>query len=444
MPLDLVNLAARAYDLGFGLALPLLRRNPRLADGWAARTLRDPLPRADLWIQAASAGEAHLAVEILKRLGPALFDQDESLAPPLSVLATSGTRQGLDILNRALRNETLSDWRIGVKTAFFPLDRPRIMARAVACVAPKVMALVEAELWPGLLSALAQAKIPALILNGRMTTRSLARYLLWPRLWQGLAPAFVQAISASDAARFGVLFGPERVQAAPNIKFDRIQSARSLAREENPLAALLPEEVPFLVLASVREEEEDQVADMIAAVRAARPETVIGVFPRHMHRLTAWRARLPGLAPAWAERSRTRQAVAPGTVILWDVFGEMTPALCLARAAFVGGSLAPLGGQNFLEALECGLVPVLGPHWKNFAWVGRGVAEKGLIAQVETAGQAAACLLEHLDRPEPKEAVQARAEAYFAPLRGGALGACRCIAERLKAEYRPARPGGHP
>ena len=115
MPRDAVGLAARAYDLAFGLALPFLHRNRRLADGWDQRTLAALPPRADLWLQAASAGEALLAVEILKRLGPAVFgppgapDSGSSGEPdtpsaPLTVLATSGTRQGLDILAKAAKH----------------------------------------------------------------------------------------------------------------------------------------------------------------------------------------------------------------------------------------------------------------------------------------------------------------------------------------------------
>jgi 3-deoxy-D-manno-octulosonic-acid transferase len=447
VPRDTVGLAARAYDLAFGLALPFLRRNRRLADGWDQRILAAAPPRADVWLQAASAGEALLAVEILKRLGPAVFGapgEPDTPPAPLTVLATSGTRQGLDILAKAAKHGEGIDPRLDLRTAFFPLDRPRIMEKAVAVVAPRVMALVEAEIWPGLLTALARAGTPAFILNGRITTRSLARYLLWPGLWRTLAPALVQAISSDDAARFGLLFGPERVEVMPNIKFDRIAPAPPLPREKNPLATLVPASAPFVALASVREEEEDQVAAILATVRERRPEAVIGVFPRHMHRLSAWRARLAESAPGWAERSRLTGEAAPGTVVLWDVFGEMTPALALARAAFVGGSLAPLGGQNFLEALECGLVPVVGPYWENFAWVGRDIVDRGLLLVARDADEAAALLLDRLDAPESREAVAARVQAHFAPRRGGAEGACRRIAERLKGGYRPGGPGGHP
>lgn len=140
-----------------------------------------------------------------------------------------------------------------------------------------------------------------------------------------------------------------------------------------------------------------------------------------------------------------------GTVILWDTVGELPSAYAHARAAFVGGSLAPLGGQNFLEALIGGVIPVIGPSWEDFRWVGTGLFEIGLARIGADWRAVAGHLVRDLKHPPSREEVKAKARAYFSGRRGGASAACRRIAECLPApgtglrqvEAPPGREG-HP
>ncbi len=110
-----------------------------------------------------------------------------------------------------------------------------------------------------------------------------------------------------------------------------------------------------------------------------------------------------------------------------DVFGELGNAYALANAVFVGGSLRPLGGQNFLEPLARGVTPVIGNYWSNFAWVGREIVDQGLVTEVKSADALTAALLAALDDPAPKEAVKKRYEHYVAPKRGGSAAVGRAI-----------------
>jgi len=156
-----LNAALYLYNLGWHLIIPALRLNQRLADGFRQRTLQQiTLPRADLWIQAASSGESYLAWSILKKLHP---------HKPVTVIVTSNTRQGLDIIDRALCDITPNQRGVSAYSAFFPLDKPSIMETAVKIIRPKVMVLLESEIWPGLLAALRKHGCPTVIINGRMT-----------------------------------------------------------------------------------------------------------------------------------------------------------------------------------------------------------------------------------------------------------------------------------
>ena len=419
------DIALKTYGLGWKAALPLLKLNPRLKDGWEQRTLSGGLPApAHLWIQAASGGEAFLTWEVLKNLKSPL---DETLR----VLVTTNTLQGYQTLARAAEDINDRQKGLAVQPWYFPFDAPDLMNRMVAHVRPRLALILETEIWPGFLRACKQFGTNILLANGRMTTRSLAGYLAWPALFRELAPDAVMAVSETDARRFGTLFGSDRIRVMPNIKFDRMGDSGPMPLKSNPLRDLLPNGADFVVFGSVRREEEPAIRQLAAGLIRERPTTVLGLFPRHMHHLDLWQKSLNEAGLNWILRSRLDGPAKPGTVVLWDGFGELVPAYGLAKAAFVGGSLAPMGGQNFLEPLTCGVTPVTGPHWKNFAWVGREITDSGLAVETKDWQSALNALTAIMDRAEPREAVAARARAYIKDRRGGAKAVCKRVADFL-------------
>uniref|UniRef100_B8DQU8 3-deoxy-D-manno-octulosonic acid transferase n=1 Tax=Nitratidesulfovibrio vulgaris (strain DSM 19637 / Miyazaki F) TaxID=883 RepID=B8DQU8_NITV9 len=465
------------------LARPLLRRNARLAEGYDQRLVPDNWAEAaHLWVQAASGGEAYLAWELLRHLDGTgsggtpdrpCPSSPAPLTPPcpppctssctqdggLSVLLTSCTRQGVEVLEKA------RDWAaahrpgLRVQVRYFPFDEPVLMRRALDQARPCAVALLETELWPGLLSACAARGVPVAVVNGRMTPRTLAGYLLTPDFWRGLAPARIAAISPDDAQRFGLLFGHHRTSVMPNIKFDR-----ALPQPERPdesgvpgahdasgvpgvvglAGTVLRDGAPLAVLGSVREEEEAALLPVIQRIVQERPDVDIAVAPRHMHRVPAWVNALEQAGLPWELRSRrvaapSGQSSDRGTVLIWDVFGELAALYASAAAVFVGGSLARLGGQNFLEPLTHGVVPCVGPSRENFAWVDqglakggemtkdRGLADAGLLTEVPDGDALAEALLQQLRSPLRREVVRHRFEEWMAPRRGGGRMAAEVV-----------------
>ncbi len=433
----MASLPFTLYSAAWRAAPMFLKKNPRLREGWDERVLKTPLPSAHLWVQAASVGEAFLAEELLKALAALDDSLTAPLPEPLTVLLTTNTSQGRDVLEKLA--PALSGPSLTISTAYFPLDAPRLMRKAVAQVRPLTAVLLESEIWPGFLNACAEQNVSTLLVNGRMSERSRARYLKLPKFFRSLAPDRVLAMSPEDAGRFGAVFGTDRVGVMQNIKFDRIPGPDH-AEKDNPLAPLLPPNAPLVVFGSVREQEEDQVLDIVSGLLQRRPETVIGLFPRHMHRLDAWKTLLSDKNIPWSLRSETTGPATAGSVIVWDTFGEMGHAFGLARAAFIGGSLAPLGGQNFLEPLAKGLRPVMGPHWTNFAWVGKEIADSGLARQVPDAAAVLDALADDLEHEPDRTGTRAAFEAYVAPRRGGAETAARLVAETLKNAYNAGHP----
>ncbi|MGE4557600.1 MAG: 3-deoxy-D-manno-octulosonic acid transferase [Desulfovibrionaceae bacterium] len=421
-PLSL-KLLRPLYDAAMSAAIPLLKSNHRLEDGFDERTLSEALPAGvDVWIQGASAGEAHLAINLLEQLGE--FRR-------VRALVTTCTRQGRDILDAAAARIGGDGRGVSLISAYLPFDKPALMRRAVAHVRPKAMVLLETELWPGLLWALRQENTPAMVVNGRMRTRSLSRYLAARSLFEALAPAEILAVSEAEARRFRTLFRRSNVSIMHNMKFERFALTESIPYIKNPLSQVFRPKAPLLVLGSMREEEKLQTVEIIRRVREERPRTICAVFPRHMHHVENFAQAFHEHGLPCELRSQVQGFASPGSVLLWDAFGELNLAYWLAKAVFVGGSLAPLGGQNFLEPLACGVIPVMGPHWFNFSWVGEEILEQGLALQAQDAAQASELLLKQMANSASWENVRKQAFSYVAARQGGARQAAERVARRL-------------
>ncbi|MFW6011747.1 MAG: 3-deoxy-D-manno-octulosonic acid transferase [Desulfosalsimonas sp.] len=422
-----LKIALKFYDAGWQLLTPVLRISSRLGESFEARKLSVPLPEAQVWIQAASGGEAYLACSLIRNLSP---------AGPLRILVTTNTRQGMDILEKSRADICAGSSGITLLLGWCPFDRPEIMKKAVSQVKPELVVLLETEIWPGLLYALKRFKRPAWIINGRITQKSLFFYQIGRGLLQKVRPQKILAVSEQDAARFAGLFGKDIVSVMPNMKFDTLPYENGGDRD-GALAELIDSKAKFVILGSVRRQEEKKVKNIIKHVRAHSPEAVIGLFPRHMHRINHWKQELTEMGGAWQLRSKLRSPAGAGTIILWDKFGELSYAYQRADAVFVGGSLAPLGGQNFLEPVVRGCRPVIGPHWENFFWAGEEIFSSGLVLRENNWHAAARQLLTQLENPPEKENIRKRANRYIAARRDGTKKACGLIEKHLG--IRPAK-----
>jgi len=417
-----IKAAIGFYDLAGRILLPFLGLNKRLLAGWDQRRLKVPPPRADFWLQAASAGEAYLAREIINTLTP---------PNPIQVLVTTNTSQGMEILAKTQADLHAARRDIRMTARYFPFDRPRIMKAAVDAIRPRLVGLLETELWPGLLAVLKAMGIPAIMINGRINRSSLKRYMLWPAFWRSLAPDRIMAISSRDVEKFGRLFDQSHISVMPNIKFDHWYRQLQTDTDTGRLERLFEPDRSLAVFGSVRREEEKQVQAMIARIFTQVPEAIIAIFPRHMDRLSQWQAYLNRDGVSWVIRSRVDGTVKKGTVVLWDTFGELRDAYAMATAAFVGGSLAPLGGQNFLEPLACGVLPVIGPSYHNFRWVGETIFKERLVCQAVNWAAAAEQMIANLKNPVSHGTVCRRAERYAHNRTGGTRQACRVIENYL-------------
>ncbi|MDO4705883.1 MAG: 3-deoxy-D-manno-octulosonic acid transferase [Comamonadaceae bacterium] len=365
------------YNTLLTLAQPLLRR--KLARRAQAEPLYGdlvperfghygfpPIPHnarnaRPLWIHAVSLGETRTAGLLIEAL--------RARIPDLPLLLTHGTATGRAEGQRLLREGDLQCW--------YPWDTRAAVGRFLAHFQPRLGLLMETEVWPNMVAQCRRQGLPLWLVNARLNARSharirRARWLMGPA-YRHLAAVLAQ--TEADAQRLRDIGAPVTAITG-NIKFDARPDAaqRQLGhawRERHLQAG----GQPIAMLASSREGEE---AAWLAALPPALLQQVQWlIVPRHPQRFDAVEHLLQqrGLRvvrrSAWGEQGPVagpgKNPAAPPAIWLGDSMGEMALYYSLAHAALLGGSFAPLGGQNLIEACACACPVVMGPHTFNFA-----------------------------------------------------------------------------
>jgi 3-deoxy-D-manno-octulosonic-acid transferase len=276
-------------------------------------------------------------------------------------LLSTTTRTG----QRLARERTGAD-----HTFYFPLDFPWIVRRYLKRLDPALLVLVETEFWPNLLTACRRSGIPVAVVNGRISDRSLPRYLrlrfLWKQILAGVS--IVLAQSEEDAKRMKAIGAPAgRVSFAGNLKFD-VRSAEPAAIT-TALREKLSPGARVLVCGSTLEGEEEMLLDAFGQLRKTIPGCVMILAPRHAERFAKVAQLLKNRNQQSVRRSnwmKRPSKIKPGTVILLDSIGELASVYALATVAFVGGSLIPWGGHNPLEPAQFAVPVVMGTYYANF------------------------------------------------------------------------------
>ena len=374
--------------------------------GYYAAEVLQPLRQGSgprVWVHAVSLGETRAAGLLLTALREAM--------PGVRIVLTHGTATGRAAGAALLQPGDVQLWQ--------PWDTPGVVRRFLDACAPQIGLLIETEVWPNWVAGCAQAGVPLYLVNARLSEASLRGYQRAPWL---SGPAFaalagVWAQTDADADRLRALGAP--VHGVPgNFKFDARPDALQVAQGRALRAALRK---PVVMLASSREGEESEWLQALNTMDEV-PDCHWLLVPRHPQRFDVVANILRGAGLSFARRSQ-HSVVAdwvsvPAEVWLGDSLGEMALYYSLADVALLGGSFAPLGGQNLIEAAACGCTVVMGPHTFNFSEVAeRAVEAVAAVRVADMAGalEAVAILLKS-DAPQR----QARAQGFAAGY-GGAV-----------------------
>ncbi len=371
------GLIAGLWHGGTTLAAPSLRtmlrrrvaRGKEIASRLPEREGIDPTLRPAgrlVWLHAASVGESQSILPVLAVL--------RAQAPDASILITTGTVTSAALL--AARLPELELHR--VLHRFVPLDVPAWVARFLDHWQPDTAGFVESELWPNLIEGCRARGIPMMLLNARMSARSLRGWQRVPGFARQIVGAFdrVQAQSEADAAHLRLL-GARHVDAPGNLKL----AAPPLPADPAELARLraLIGNRPVWLASSTHPGEEDVAGQVHRSLVAVHPTLLTIVAPRHPERGAAVAAAL--------DAPRRAAGQDPGTRGIWvsDTLGELGLLYRLAPLAFVGRSLIGQGGQNPLEPARLGCAIAVGPHTANFSDSVQALEAAGALTRVEDA-----------------------------------------------------------
>ena len=411
----LLRLLLPAYALRLwwrGGAEPLYRE--RIAERFGL--YRDAAGAGWVWVHAVSLGETLAAA--------ALIDALRVQRPGMRLLLTHGTATGREA-GRALLRE-------GDRQTWLPYDTPGATRRFLARFRPVVGVLMETEVWPNLLLAAQAQHVPMVLANARLSERSLARgrrfnAVLRPAIE---SVALVLAQTDDDARRLRDA-GARPVEVSGNLKYDLTPEPEQIARG----AAWRALSARAVVLAAItREGEEAQLLD--AWQHRAPAGALLLIVPRHPQRFDEVAALVR--AGGWTLARRSAWGDMPpaealqAQVWLGDSMREMALYYASATVALLGGSFAPLGGHNLIEAAACGCPLVMGPSTFNFGEAAQRSLAAGASLRVTDMGQGVALVGELLAQPQRLAALSANARRFASQHRGAA----QRMAQRIVALLR--------
>ncbi|HEV7984980.1 MAG TPA: 3-deoxy-D-manno-octulosonic acid transferase [Steroidobacteraceae bacterium] len=394
----------RLYTLLLYLALPfatlgVLWRGLRTREYWSGGLARFGLGPArsggGLWVHAVSVGE----VQVASILIAALRERDHALEITLTCATPTGRTRARALLP-------------GIEVRYAPYDLPGCLRRCLALLRPRLLIIIEAELWPNMLHQVSRAGVPILIASARISARSARIYQRLPGLMRAALAAnvWVGAQTAADLERFEALgINPQRLTLVGNVKFDRTLPDDIYERGVL-LRACYASGRAVWVAGSTHPQEEPIVLEAHRRLRVREPRALLILAPRHPARFAAAAAAIAAHGFRFVRRSNVgsdteiRSALGlDGSydVLLLDTLGELLEFYAAADVAFVGGSLVPVGGHNLLEPAALGLPVIAGPEQFNSPDIARALAQQGALITVRNAAELAdalAGLLGDVDR----------------------------------------------
>jgi 3-deoxy-D-manno-octulosonic-acid transferase len=296
---------------------------------------------------------------------------------------------------------------------------------------------LETEVWPNLVQACHAAQTPLYLVNARLSAKSLRQA---QRLAALAVPAYrhlaaVWPQSEEHAVRLRAL-GASPQAPTGNIKFDIEPDPAQWERGQAVCQSL---DRLVVLLASSREGEEQMWLDAWRALQS-RGDTLPAVqwliVPRHPQRFDAVAQLLQSAGLTVARRSVDGSVFSQADVWLGDTLGEMPFYYGLSAVALLGGSFAPLGGQNLIEAAACRCPVVMGPHTFNFAQAAQMAQEAGAAFEQADMDQALGCALAFTQDPATLESASSAAWAFAQAHRGAVLRLSEALAQRVDAAQR--------
>lgn len=368
----------------------------RLAERFGHSTQPRP-PGPLVWAHGASVGEAQALLPLLLHLRQQRAD--------LTLLLTTGT-----VTSAALVEQRVGAGD-GILHQFLPVDLPAAVDAFLDHWRPDLVLWSESDFWPGIFAELRRRAIPALLVNARLSERSVRRWGIAPGTARWLLDGFaaIYAQTADDAERLRRL-GARQVIEAGNLK----QAAPPLPADDAALAEWRARLAgrPLWLAASTHDGEETHMTAAHRQLKVRFPGLLTLIAPRHPERGPGLRDSLATPDLRIALRSAGELPDAESDIYIADTLGELGLWYRLCPVVMMGGSLVPVGGHNPLEPARLGCAVLFGPQMFNFSEATAGLLDVGGALQVQDAETMATVLADLLAQPDRRQAIASAAENY--------------------------------
>jgi len=360
------------FPLAFLLMAALFRGEKRLRERLALNLPKRYPNKESLWVHALSVGEVLSAVPLVEKLKTA-FPHNEIV---LSVTTQSGM---------ALAQEKMFGRVDCIIT--MPMDAWWCARRIIRYVRPSVFILVETDLWPGLLDFLKRSGVPSLLVNGRISPRTLKSYQKAPFVIRRMFAPLKYCLMQTDLDRDRLLqlgLDRKKIITTGNIKFDRDMPTLDSKEMESLLLMLgLNREMQVWVAGSTHEGEEEVLLKVFQDLQKDFPLLRLIIAPRNVARSREISTMAGTKGFVAAMRTDISKKSRPYDVLVLDTVGELGRIYGLGRVAFVGGSFVPIGGHNLLEPAHYGIPALFGPHTHNFEFMSESIQNAGGALRVQ-------------------------------------------------------------
>lgn len=342
-----------------------------------------------IWFHVVSVGETNAAQPLIEHY----------LKLGHSVLVTNTTKTG-QARAKSLFYEKYSTL---FQAVYLPVDQKPLLKQFFELYQPKLLALVETEIWPNLIAQAKQKQIPCILLNARLSEKSAKGYDKVRRLTQPMLQQLTWLLAQDIATQQRYVdlgLDQSKSQVVGNIKFDISAPNSFIEQAEQLKQEWQLEKRQIITLASTHAPEEEQLLKQLQLHLNSNPDLLCMVVPRHPERFDEVYKICQSLNLNTQRRSLKQPIQIDTQVFLADSMGEMWLWYALSQACFVGGSLnEPGGGHNILEPMVLNIPTVIGPRYFNFqSIVDEFVAAQGILIG-ENAAQVAQQLLSCLDDP---------------------------------------------
>ncbi|HEY9133684.1 MAG TPA: lipid IV(A) 3-deoxy-D-manno-octulosonic acid transferase [Dyella sp.] len=416
------------YTLAMYLATPfivlrLLFRGVRYRDyhrRWRERFgfSLAPAVRGSLWVHAVSVGEVNAAEPLIKAL--------RNSYPNAPLVVTTVTPTGSERVRQLFGDSVVH--------VYLPYDLPFAVSRFLKRVRPRLAIIVETEIWPNLYFACGKRGIPMMIVNARLSERSLRGY----RPLDGIVRQALRSVrviaaqSRTDAARYRLLGAdPSTILVSGNMKFDMpvpfdaVNAGSHLREQWGRLR-------PVWIAGSTHEGEELPVLEAHLDVLKRLPDALLLIAPRHPERFKLVENSVRSLGFTLATRSVERVPSAAHQVFVIDSMGELMPFYAASDLAFVGGSLVPIGGHNVLEPAALSRPVLVGPHTFNFEEITLTLINEGAAERINDKDELGSVTVRLLLDAVQRERMGERARHVFDSERGAVERVMRLIDQQLQ------------